>query len=100
MITREEMQAVLKKKERQALAKVKKEAQRTLERCSQALKNGRLSVTTVSTNPEVFSIVKNAFRKEGIDVKMELAEASSRSSKKKAFIFKHANYRFSLVEEE
>lgn len=100
MITREEMQSILKKKERQAVTKVKKEAQKTIDRCSQALRNGRLSLTTAPTSLEVFNIVKNAFRKEGIDVKIELAEASSgRSKSKKTYTYKHANYRFSLIEE-
>lgn len=100
MITREEMQSILKKKERQAVTKVKKEAEKTIDRCSQALRNGRLSLTTAPTSLEVFNIVKNAFRKEGIDVKIELAEASSgRSKSKKTYTYKHANYRFSLIEE-
>lgn len=100
MITREEVLNALKKKERQTSIEIKKAAQATIDRCSRALAEGRLSITTAPTSPEIFNIVKNAFRKEGIDVKLELAEASSgRSKTKKTYTYKHANYRFSLIEE-
>lgn len=99
MITREDMLQVIKKKERQSAKKVKQDAQKTIERCSKAILEGRLSLTTAPTSPEVFNIVKNAFRKEGIDVKMELGEASGRSRNKKSFTYRHANYKFSIIEE-
>ncbi len=99
MITREDMLKVLKKKDRQASKKIREEAEKTVDRCSRAILEGRFKVTTAPTNPEVFNLVRKAFLEEGIDVKMEVKEVESRSKHKKKYDFTHANYIFSIIEE-
>lgn len=99
MITREDMVAALKKKERQTQKEIKKAAQFTLERAAEAIKAGKFHLPNASTNPEVFNLVRNTLKKAGIDVKMVAKEITSRSAKKKAYTKSVTSYKFSLIEE-
>jgi len=99
MITREEMQAVIKKKERQASKEIKTTAANVISNASSLIKRGRFTIPNAPTSPEVFNLVQKSFKKEGIDVKMEIKEVRSRSTNKLAYTKQQATYRFSLAEE-
>lgn len=100
MITREEMLSVMAKKKRQSSKAVKQMALRTIERASKAIKNGVFMIPTGPTDPEVFNLVQKSFKKEGINVTMELREYETRSKKNKIRTCHSASYRFSIIEEQ
>lgn len=100
MITREEMQEVLKRKERQSSKAVKVQAKKTMEYASRLIKKGQFSLPNGPTNPEVINLIQKSFKKEGIDVKVEVSQIPSRSKKQGAYVKQCANYRFSLIEEQ
>lgn len=97
MITREEMQEALNRKGRLSAKAAKTQAKKTIEYASTLIRKGKFNVPNGPIDPEVIDLVQKAFKKEGIDVTVDIIEIPSKSRKKKVYTRKAANYKFSLI---
>lgn len=99
MITREEMQKALRDKNRKASRAAREQANKTIEYASKLIRKGIFTLANGPVNKEVMDLVKKSFKKEGIDVMIEVSEIPARTKVKGQYTKQCATYKFVLSED-